>query len=321
MNPKITVAVACYNHENYIEECLRSIFTQTHQNIELLVFNDGSTDNSDSIIERTLQESPFETTLYFSEKNQGVAKVRNEAIEKMTGEFIIFMDSDNFMPAKHLEILLEKLQSTNADIAYCQLWDFKNQRDVLRSDLEYSLEKELNGNLIDVSSLVRSTIIKSITFDEELENLEDFDFWLNAILNHHAKPLYVSETKLNYRVLDNSRSARENWEQYYKSYFYILNKYQNEIPTQIINALQGNIMYWIKKNNDQALHYQKAILDKDRHIEDQEKFIIQALKDKDTYISSQERALEQFKRELEEIRHSRAYRLGRKILHPFRKER
>ena len=52
MDKKVSVAVTCYNHENFIEECLRSIFAQTHQNIELLVFNDGSTDDSGAVISK-----------------------------------------------------------------------------------------------------------------------------------------------------------------------------------------------------------------------------------------------------------------------------
>ena len=54
MNKKVSVVVTCYNHEKYIEECLRSIFAQTHQNIELIIFNDGSTDLSDEVISSTL---------------------------------------------------------------------------------------------------------------------------------------------------------------------------------------------------------------------------------------------------------------------------
>ncbi len=55
MDKKVSVAVTCYNHENFIEECLRSIFAQTHQNIELLVFNDGSTDDSGAVISKVLE--------------------------------------------------------------------------------------------------------------------------------------------------------------------------------------------------------------------------------------------------------------------------
>ena len=103
MDKKVSVVVTCYNHEKYIEECLRSIFGQTHQEIELLIFNDGSTDASGDVISEVLQDSPFTETHYFSEKNRGLAYVRNDALSKMTGDFLLFVDSDNFLNDDHIE--------------------------------------------------------------------------------------------------------------------------------------------------------------------------------------------------------------------------
>ena len=256
MDKKVSVVVTCYNHEKYIEECLRSIFGQTHQEIELLIFNDGSTDASGDVISEVLQDSPFTETHYFSEKNRGLAYVRNDALSKMTGDFLLFVDSDNFLNDDHIEKLLTELSATNSDIAYCQLWDFNAQRDVLRPDLEYSFEKQIVGNLIDASSLVRASKIIDAKFDESLNNqtLEDYDFWLNLIINNEAKPVYVSTTKLNYRVLNESLSKRGNWENYYKSYFYIINKYIQKIPAELIEALQKNLLLWVD-------NYQNLVID------------------------------------------------------------
>lgn len=295
MDSKISVVVTCYNHEAYIEECLRSIFEQTHHNIELLIFNDGSEDQSDLIIKKLLSESPFESTDYFSDANQGISKVRNLALTKITGDFLLFVDSDDFLNPNHIEQLLFSLEENEADIAYCQLWDFENEKDALRQDLDFSLAKELEGNLISASSLIRGTVIKDARFDEQLQNLEDYDFWLNLILNHQAKPIFVEQTKLNYRVVENSRSSRNDFFKYYQSYFHIINKYRKEIPEEIIEALQKNVLGWVES-------YQT--LDNNR---------IQQLFDKDTHINSQEKTIE-------ELRNSQAYRLGMKILHPFRKQ-
>ncbi|MDU0410280.1 putative glycosyltransferase EpsH [Lactococcus lactis] len=266
MDKKVSVVVTCYNHEKYIEECLRSIFGQTHQEIELLIFNDGSTDASGEVISEVLQDSPFTETHYFSEKNRGLAYVRNDALSKMTGDFLLFVDSDNFLNDDHIEKLLTELSVTNSDIAYCQLWDFNAQRDVLRPDLEYSFEKEIVGNLIDASSLVRTSKIVDAKFDESLNNqtLEDYDFWLNLIINNEAKPVYVSTTKLNYRVLNESLSKRGNWENYYKSYFYIINKYIQKIPAELIEALQKNLLLWVD-------NYQNLVIDSEQKLADNNK--------------------------------------------------
>ena len=272
MEGKVSVVVTCYNHEEYIEECLRSIFAQTYQNIELLVFNDGSTDNSGKIIEEVLKESPFVgETYYFSSENRGIVAVRNDALTKIKGEFLLFVDSDNYINPKHINYLQKALVKEAADIAYCQLWDFVHGKNVLRDDLDYNLSKELTGNLIDASSLVRTSKLSGLKFDASLDNkaLEDYDFWLAMILLKQAKSIFVKETKLNYRVLDDSRTDRGNWDKYYQSYFYILDKYVDLIPKEIIQALKNNINIWLKGYEDlekRVNEKETAIREKDMHI-------------------------------------------------------
>lgn len=318
MDKKVSVVVTCYNHEKYIEECLRSIFGQTHQEIELLIFNDGSTDASGEVISEVLQDSPFTETHYFSEKNRGLAYVRNDALSKMTGDFLLFVDSDNLLNDDHIEKLLTELSVTNSDIAYCQLWDFNAQRDVLRPDLEYSFEKEIVGNLIDASSLVRTSKIVDAKFDESLNNqtLEDYDFWLNLIINNEAKPVYVSTTKLNYRVLNESLSKRGNWENYYKSYFYIINKYIQKIPAELIEALQKNLLLWVDNYQNLVIDSEQKLADKEQELinhNTQEEIMRKIIADKDTHIANQEKMIS-------DITNSLAYRILNKLLHPLGKK-
>lgn len=143
--------------KKYIEASCAVFLRKLIKEIELLVFNDGSTDASGKVISEVLKASPFAETHYFSGENRGLAYVRNDALSEMTGDFLLFLDSDNFLNADHVEKLLTELFATNLlECAYCQLWDFNAQKDVLRPDLEYSFEKQLEGNLIDASSLVRS---------------------------------------------------------------------------------------------------------------------------------------------------------------------
>ena len=248
MSDKISVVVTCYNHESYIEDCLRSIFEQTYSNIELLVFNDGSTDDSGSIIQEMLKESPFKETHYYESANKGVVEVRNQALSTITGDYLLFVDSDNFLDAHHIASLYQALVAEEADIAYCQLWDFNSKKVVLAEDLSYHLRKMLTGNIIDMSALVRVSIIADTRFDVALNgrSLEDYDFWLSLIINHHAKPIFVSTTKLNYRVVQGSRSDHGNWESYYRAYYYILDKYKETVPYDIIEALKGNVQMWLE---------------------------------------------------------------------------
>ena len=246
MDNRVSIVVTCYNHEPYIKQCLESILSQSHHNIELIVFNDGSTDASDEIITSVLKDSPFKNTKYFSADNQGVATVRNQAMKEISGEFLLFVDSDDYLDSDYVEVLLDTMLSEEADIVYCQLWDFERKVATLNGNLVYSLDKILNGNFISISSLVRVSKIGATCFDTHLKTIEDYDFWLNLILNRAAKPYFTSKTKLNYRMLEDSRNQSENWEQYYESYFYILNKYRNIIDERIIEATKHNVMLWVK---------------------------------------------------------------------------
>ncbi|PCS00110.1 glycosyltransferase [Lactococcus fujiensis] len=321
MLDKVSVVITCYNHEAYIEQCLRSVFNQTYSNIELIVFNDGSTDQSGHVIERLLKESPFAETSYFSQENRGIVAVRNEALTKITGDYLLFIDSDNYIDVQHIEILVHSLQKSNADIAYCQLWDFVHDRHVLRDDLDFKLEKELEGNLIDMSSLVRVSKVSNVRFDEQLDHkaLEDYDFWLALILKNQAKPIFVKETKLNYRVLDNSRTERGNWDKYYDAYFYLLEKYHAIIPDEILKASQANIKLWLKsylENNEKLTEANQKIQEKDSHISNfqkEVKTLKNLLSAKEEELNSFEKELDEKNRELEAIKNTRIYKFLQKL--------
>ncbi|WP_339014047.1 rhamnan synthesis F family protein [Lactococcus garvieae] len=300
MNNKVSVVVTCYNHEKYIAKCIKSIFEQTYQNIELIVFNDGSTDRSGEIISALLRESPFKETKYFSGANQGVVKVRNAALEQITGEYLLFVDSDNFLNENHIEVLLKESRKNRADIAYCQIWDFEAKHNMLRENLDFSLEDELVHNSIDMSSLVSTKVIKNVKFDENLKNLEDYDFWLNLILNNGAKAFFVRETKLNYRVLNDSRSQRDDFEQYFESYLYILNKHREVLGDKYDQALKEKLTSINEIADERLLLIQD--LEKVLHYNEQQ-------------LQVKAQQLQVKEQQLQNLVQSRSYRLGHFIVH------
>ena len=300
MNNKVSVVVTCYNHEKYIAKCIKSIFEQTYQNIELIVFNDGSTDRSGEIISALLRESPFKETKYFSGANQGVVKVRNAALEQITGEYLLFVDSDNFLNKNHIEVLLKEARKNRADIAYCQIWDFEAKHNMLRENLDFSLEDELVHNSIDMSSLVSTKVIKNVKFDENLKNLEDYDFWLNLILNNGAKAFFVRETKLNYRVLNDSRSQRDDFEQYFESYLYILNKHREVLGDKYDQALKEKLTSINEIADERLLLIQD--LEKVLHYNEQQ-------------LQVKAQQLQVKEQQLQNLVQSRSYRLGHFIVH------
>ncbi|MER0122321.1 glycosyltransferase family A protein [Streptococcus sp. ZJ93] len=238
MKPVISVVVTCYNHEQFIEECLRSIFSQTYPMIDLYVYNDGSTDHSEEVILNVLKDSPFESTSYKHHENCGLVKTRNKALEQVGGDFVLFVDSDDFLPTNFIEELVQTALQEDADIVYAKL---KNPADntIVIDTQEYNLGSLFLGNYISATSLIRKETIGDSRYDEYLnyKKLEDYDFYLHLILEKGAKPVPNHTTFLNYRVLANSMSARNNLLKHYIAYIYILAKYQKLAPKEVEYAI------------------------------------------------------------------------------------
>ena len=115
---KVSVIVPVYNVEKYIDHCLDSLVNQTLQEIEIIVVNDGSTDNSQNIIEKYANNYSHMVKV-FSKENGGLSDARNYGICHAEGEYIGFVDSDDFVEPNMFEIMYEKAIMTNADIIVC----------------------------------------------------------------------------------------------------------------------------------------------------------------------------------------------------------
>lgn len=114
--PKITVFVPVYDVEKYIQRCLESIHNQTFQDFEIVVVNDGSPDNSEKVV---LDYQKTEKRIrYFYQENQGLGEARNHGIREAKGEFICFIDSDDFIEPDYLELLYHAIEKENADVSY-----------------------------------------------------------------------------------------------------------------------------------------------------------------------------------------------------------
>ena len=127
--PKVSIIVPVYNVDEYVGKCIDSIVNQTYMNLEILINNDGSTDNSYEICMK-YAEKDNRIHLY-TQDNAGAAACRNKMIEIATGDYILFVDSDDWILPEHVERLVTLLEKYNADAASC---GFKE----VRRDIEFS---------------------------------------------------------------------------------------------------------------------------------------------------------------------------------------
>ena len=122
MTEKITVIVPVYNVENYLNKCLDSIITQTYKNIEIIVVNDGSTDASGEICKEFAEID--HRIIYIEQENAGLSAVRNTGLEIMSGDYVTFVDSDDWIEQDYLETLYKKIVEYQADIAVGNYYSF-----------------------------------------------------------------------------------------------------------------------------------------------------------------------------------------------------
>ena len=149
MNKKISVIVPVYNSEKYLENCLQSIVNQVYKDFELIIVDDGSTDNSGIIINKFEKKHDFIKTIH--QENKGVSCARNEGIINSNGEYVCFVDSDDIVSELYLSHLIDIVLNKKTDWALTAVDNYKNIEENqcinidlnnISSDLFYLLNKE-----------------------------------------------------------------------------------------------------------------------------------------------------------------------------------
>ena len=214
---KVSVILTIYNREKYIEKCVRSLLEQTLDNIELVVVDDASTDSSLAILNNVLEEYPDrkpQVKLICLKTNAGRAVARQTGIDHVKGEYVIHVDSDDWVDSDMLELLYSKAKETDADIVGCNVThEYGTKQRIFKQsysgDVEEDIRRLLNGKLFPslCTSLTRTSIIREngITFPQGLDTGEDLLFNLQLYL-HANKVVGIENASYHYRHTEDSGS-------------------------------------------------------------------------------------------------------------------
>ena len=201
----ISVIIPCYNHEKYIHETIESVLSQTFDDYEIIIVNDGSTDNSLSIINSYAKKYPHKIRV-IDQKNKGVVIARNNAISLAKADLIFPLDADDTIEPNCLHTLYENIKNGDFDVVYCKVKQFGLETSIL--ELKKPTKWNMGiANQVCVSALFRKSDWQQIGgYDVNMKNgLEDWDFWLSFIEN--GKKFHcVEEVLMNYRILEKSRN-------------------------------------------------------------------------------------------------------------------
>ena len=246
MKNKVSIIVPMYNAQDYIERCLKTIINQTYKNIEILIINDGSIDSSIRIVEKYAKEDS--RIRIIDRKNSGVSISRNVGIELASGEYIMFIDSDDWIEVDIVEKLLKKIQEKNVDALRCNYYrnysdgtqlkgevyndDVKNMILNRKQILDKIIGKVVNGDIPAYVWLliIKKEILEKVKpFNENLAMMEDTIFYLNMLFSIDS--FYIYDKPL-YHYYCNFNSASKSKKNYLRNFQNIL--LVNELEIQIL---------------------------------------------------------------------------------------
>lgn len=217
--PKVTVIITIYNRERFIADCARSLFEQTLDDVEFLFVDDASTDNSVSVLEEVIAEYPPRKEMIHvlqMEQNGGRAVARQTGIDHATGEYVIHVDSDDWVDTDMLELLYTKAKETDADIVGCNIThEYKTYQKIFRQTYYETMDDNirglLNGKIFPslCTSLTRTSLIKEnhIIFPQGIDTGEDLLFNLQLYL-HANKVIGIDNPSYHYRHTEESGSFK-----------------------------------------------------------------------------------------------------------------
>ena len=222
----ISIVIPVYNAEKYLEQCLNSIKNQTYKNFEVILVNDGSIDHSESIcMDFVKVDTRFK---YFTKVNGGASSARNFGLDNVTGNYITFIDADDWVDENHLEVLINNIKDNNSDMAVSSIKKFDNSNNfyfrVYSNEEKYLLNYNKfnrveflvilpklipanNSYKVAVSKLFKKELVTDVRFDESIVYGEDLEFFFK-IYNNINSISYIDEVTYVYRLHDERSSSK-----------------------------------------------------------------------------------------------------------------
>ncbi|WET01227.1 glycosyltransferase family 2 protein [Flavobacterium sp. YJ01] len=208
----VSIIVPCYNQAQYLEEALQSIFDQTYENWECIIVNDGSLDNTEEIVKKwIIKDSRFK---YFYKENGGLSSARNLGLENAKGEYIQFLDSDDYIAKTKLQLSIAELQHEDKNIVISNFKMFSQSiSDLGESSCDLKLEYfnfknilfgwDYDFNIPIHCGFFQKSFFDDFRFPEALKAKEDWVMWLSFFKKQH-NVYFLNSSLAYYRLHENN---------------------------------------------------------------------------------------------------------------------
>ncbi len=222
LSMKVSVIVPVYNVYDYLDKCLNSLVNQTLKDIEIIVVNDGTPDNSQEIIDKYVKK--YSNVSGYKKKNGGLSSARNYGLKYAKGEYIAFIDSDDFVEVNMLEEMYKKAKVDNSDIVICDYLSLEeNETRYMNCHLKWNKDSKKEYLLSPPNAWIR--LIKKEIMDKEkfTEGLYYEDLDINPRLLLHANKIsYVEKPLYNYLVRSGSIMGQKKFNEKLLDIFKVL---------------------------------------------------------------------------------------------------
>lgn len=216
MGEKISVIVPVYNVEQYLERCVDSIINQTYTNLEIILVNDGSTDNSGKLCDELAKKD--ERIRVIHKENGGLSDARNRGIDESESDLVGFIDSDDYIDSDMYEVLLKNLNDTDADLSMCALYDVYNNtpeaqvtnKETWKLSSEQAIRMVMEAKILSVTAvnkLYRKSLFTDLKF--EVGKIAEDAFIMIKLLDKCEKIVATNEKKYYYVHRENSITTQK----------------------------------------------------------------------------------------------------------------
>lgn len=250
---KLSIVIPAFNSAKYIEKCINSILIQKYVNLEIIIIDDNSDDNTYEIC-KNIEKKDKRVKIYKNEKNRGVSFSRNLGIDYATGEYITFVDADDYIQEDMYSTMIEKLENYNFSLIMCNFYKEVHGKDLRKNDKEKDMvfsKKDLMNNIflsdyycgfvwnkIYITNIIKNN---NMRFNEEVYICEDLLFNCEYI-SKIEKGCYITN-KLYCYVQRNDSSYNNSYNQKWKTVIIAYQKMKSLIYEENIDNFQYSYLY------------------------------------------------------------------------------